>query len=144
MASKGLSGKSPAINLVAEVKRKAIALAKARAAVAKLEAEIDQIRDALAGVPPGSPVRLMRRETTPARPAPYIITSSVGLTADLLRETGKPMHVNDIISRLAERGHRVNPATLVGNLSRHIKAGKTFDRHGPGVYGLREWREVKA
>lgn len=68
-------------------------------------------------------------------------TSSVGLTVEVLHHASKPLPVDEIIRAIEARGQTVKKTTLVGNLSRYIKAKKVFYRAGPNVYGLLEWKK---
>lgn len=63
----------------------------------------------------------------------------------ILRETGAPTHVYEIITRLQGRGFRADQArealrlSVVGALARKARARDTFISKGPGTYGLRDW-----
>ena len=136
MATKGAS----TVNLVAEIKQKTAAVARLRADLAKREAELDQIRQLLEDSKPAPPARLVgQRPRRGQRKSPYFATSSVGLTATLLKEIGKPLHVDEIVRILDERGQKVKRETLIGNLARYVKASLIFARFGPNVFGLKEW-----
>ncbi len=67
--------------------------------------------------------------------------NSVVWTVEVMRDKGEPMHVNDALARIQHRfGQTVKYATLVSNLVRLSKEGKTFFRAGKNIYGLIEWR----
>jgi hypothetical protein len=115
--------------------------------IERLQAELDEARKLLFGNVSG--IRRSNLALRPnvvyadpsLKPAPRL-TGSVQWTEEVLRDAGKPMHVNDIIASINRRfGVSVQYSTLVGNLSRLVKARKTFDRFGKNVFGLIEWRE---
>ena len=58
----------------------------------------------------------------------------------LLREIGTPLHVENIVIKLHERGINVQKASLIGTLSRKVKKRDVFVRgNRPNTYGLAEW-----
>lgn len=138
-----------------------IAVIKAKQAeIAKLQAELDEARALLTGGerivrPPARPspaarprpkarTKPLRKPSPPSRAAVVDVegimpTGSVAQAVEILREAQKPLYVMEIIKRIEERhGKKVKKDTLVGNLSRYVKAGKLFYRAGPNVYGLLE------
>ncbi len=145
-------------DLIAVIKQK-------QAAIAKLQAELDEARALLTGgtrqKPPQAGAREsvespMPRTTTPrhrkraaprrSRPAfapkgEIVPTSSVGRTVTVLKRAGKPLHVDEIMKQIETEGHKVSKGTLVGNLSRYVKAGRVFYRAAPSVFGLIEMRK---
>lgn len=68
-------------------------------------------------------------------------TSSVGRTVEVLKRAGKPLHVDKIIKEIEAQGHKIIKTTLVGNLSRYVKAKRVFYRAEPSVFGLIELRK---
>jgi hypothetical protein len=72
----------------------------------------------------------------------FVPTSSVGRAVEVLRQAGKPLHIAEIIRAIEARGGSVRKDTLVGNLSRYIKAKQVFYRVSPSVYGLLEFKRV--
>ena len=128
-----------------------IALIKDKQAqIAKLQAELDEARRVLLGPPAGTqklpPLPPMPRRA-PNKKLPFSSrqaseSSSVSRTIEVLREHGGPMAVDEILARIHQKyGERVKKDTLVGNLSRYVKAGKTFHRPKPSMYGLLEQKE---
>jgi hypothetical protein len=126
-------------------------------AIAKLEAELTEARAILLKAPSrqGSPSEIVgvpskkkrtshhgRREPGRRVGAPGILPmSSVGLTVEVLRQAGKPLHVTDIIRDIEAKGHKVSKTTLIGNLSRYVQDKRVFYRAGPNVFGLIEMRK---
>ena len=63
----------------------------------------------------------------------------------VLREAKAPMHIEEIVKRMQERGMQKNRppaalrASLVSGLDRRIARQETFTKPQPATYGLREW-----
>lgn len=144
-------------DLIAVIKQK-------QTAIAKLQAELDEARALLTGgtsEKPRARVREWAESPTPRPAAPkrrkraarrrsratftpkgeIVPTSSVGRTVTVLKRVGKPVHVDEIIKQIQADGHKVNKNTLVGNLSRYVKAGRVFYRAAPSVFGLLEMKK---
>lgn len=121
-----------------------LALIKARRErIATLETEIEQLR---AELKEATELLLAPQDAgQPGRPslAPEAKTAggnSMEWAEGVLQDAGMPLHVNDLLSAIERKYHRkVRYATLVGNLSRAVKAGRTFRRFGPNVFGLTQW-----
>ena len=69
--------------------------------------------------------------------------SNTKLVADILREAGHPLHIDEII-RLAgtSRGVELHRESIVSALSKKLLEGKVFRRTGRNEFSLLEW-EVK-
>lgn len=63
--------------------------------------------------------------------------SSVWWAIKVLQMAGRPLHIRDILTRIAlESGLEFKEATVVSNLSRYVTHGDTFNRPFPNVFGL--------
>lgn len=123
--------------------------------IAKLQAELDEARALLLGETRAAAVtskiaspivtttpkgRHLKRTKKRARKIPP--TSSVARAIQLMREAGGPLDVETIIRETERRfNQQVKKDTLVGNLSRYVKAGDIFYRSGTSTYGLLELKE---
>ena len=69
--------------------------------------------------------------------------SNTKLVADILREAGHPLHIDEII-RIAgrARGVALHRESIVSALSKKLLEGKVFRRTGRNEFSLLEW-EVK-
>ena len=132
-----------------------------QAAIAKLQAELDEARAALtddrspmataqlaahsprAGSRKGYQGKSRGRSRSGRQVGvPGIVpTSSVGMTVEVLRRAGKPLHVNEIVKAIEERGKKISKGTLTGNLWRYVKDKRVFYRAGRNIFGLLELRE---
>lgn len=64
------------------------------------------------------------------------LPGSIGaLATDALREAGKPLHVDEILSRLRGKGSKAAKHTVVGALARYTKIGR-LRRTAPSTYAL--------
>jgi hypothetical protein len=64
--------------------------------------------------------------------------ASIGtMILDILHETGRPMHVDDLIPKLRGKGSQASRATVIGTLSRYRAEGK-LRRVAPNTYGLKK------
>ena len=61
--------------------------------------------------------------------------SAVRLAYRILRESGCPLHVREILSRMGLQGERTS-TSLTSSLARYAKAGRYFVRTGQGVYDI--------
>lgn len=140
--------------LIALIKKKQARIARLDAQKAAVQAELDEASAMLSkkaptdtgAAPPATP-KTGRKAKKP-RPGssrvgtPGIIpTSSVGLAVGVLKRAGKPLPVTDIIRELQAQGHNVVKTTLVGNLSRYVKAKRVFFRAAPSIFGLLEFKK---
>lgn len=113
--------------------------------LAELKAELRDARAILSGRPNEPELPLLRPRsrhgfTGGKRAKPIQQGSSVWWTVQVLRDTGAPMHIDNIITTIFERsGETVKKATLVSNLSRYIAHNDTFVRPEPSVYGLLDY-----
>jgi hypothetical protein len=69
--------------------------------------------------------------------------SNTRLVADILREAGRPLHIDEIIRIAGEaRGVVLHRESIVSALSKKLLEGKVFRRTGRNEFALLEW-EVK-
>lgn len=109
-----------------------------QAAIAKLQAELDEARRLLLG-DVSAPKQGHGYAVVTAGSPPAGKTSTMMAVDVLVGVGGQGRHVNDILAGIkAMYGVEVKRDTLVGNISRLIKQGKTFTRKGPNVFGLKE------
>jgi hypothetical protein len=58
---------------------------------------------------------------------------------DILQRARTPLHVNEIIERVAQRhGQRVDRESLVSSLAKKVQRGDRFVRTDKNVFGLLE------
>ena len=69
--------------------------------------------------------------------------SNTKIVADILREAGHPLHIDEIIRIAGEnRGVELHRESIVSALSKKLLEGKVFRRTGRNEFALLEW-EVK-
>jgi hypothetical protein len=65
--------------------------------------------------------------------------SQVDMAFDILQRARTPLHVNEIIERVAQRhGQRVDRESLVSSLAKKVQRGDRFVRTDKNVFGLLE------
>jgi hypothetical protein len=135
-----------------------VALIRAKQAeIAKLQAELDEARAALAGraleaapskrAPVGTvkqrPKTLSRRRrgASEVRGAEVLPGGSAAShAANAIKAAGRPLHVRDLLRAMEEEVAKIKATTLVGSLSRWVNR-RVFYRAGPNVFGLAEMRK---
>ena len=139
-------------DLLELIRQKQARVGELRKEIEAVQQELDEARSLLSGGPPAVPRHLAAIgaaivEAATQRDQPQIMGegSSVTLARAVLRQRGRPMHAQEIVAEIERRfQRRVLLDTLVGNISRMIKSGRTvFVRTGPNTYGLGEWKEQK-
>ena len=66
--------------------------------------------------------------------------SQPSMAYDILIESGMPLHVNEIIGRIAHRfGVKIDRESLVSSLSKKVVRRDRFFRAGKNTFGLLEW-----
>ena len=68
--------------------------------------------------------------------------SNTKTVADILREAGHPLHIDEIIRLAGSRGVVLHRESIVSALSKKLLEGKVFRRTGRNEFSLLEW-EVK-
>ena len=80
------------------------------------------------------------RKGPPERPKkrPERGKSQVDLVQDILERSKKPLHITEILERIA-RIHRVelDRESVVSALTKKIRRGERFERSGPNVFTLK-------
>ncbi len=88
--------------------------------------------------PPPSPDGIKRGEDVPP-PGRSVAGSRQGplrlLVLEILREAGKPLHVDELVARLRAAGKPADSAIVAITLADHIKSGKIY-RTPQDTYGL--------
>lgn len=127
-----------------------------QAQIAKLQAELDEVRRFLVG-DTGSVVTTAPRRSSPKVPRADLLPgldhegvrgarrrrggrdSSITMAVAVVSESGRPIHVDDMIAKIATKyGKKVEKQTLVSGLARLVKRGEIFERTGPNTFGLKE------
>lgn len=129
-----------------------VALIKAKLEqIAKLRADLDEARAALAGdarPTHPTPAGLSRKPLVKGRLAgkqaeEQTLTpdSAAYWAAEAIRAAGQPLHARDIIKAVEQDGHKVKFVTLVGTLCRWHKKRRIFYRDAKNTFGLLEMRK---
>ncbi len=62
--------------------------------------------------------------------------SDISKVLNLLRESDKPLHIDEILKKLEYEHDKRKKVSLVGSLTSYIRNGRFFKRYGPNVFGL--------
>ena len=84
-------------------------------------------------------VRRLRREAQPAKQrSPAKGRSQVDLAFDVLQRAGKPLHVSELIARVAKiHGVTLDRESIVSALTKKVQRGDRFVRTAPNVFSLK-------
>lgn len=117
-------------NLQRLVDRKQQELAELEAQSREAKVYIQALLDAMKSLP---------RESFHASPADALRPETIGYRArKFILEAGKPLHVNDILSKLARPVDKANRVSVSGTLSAFVRNGEIFTRPAPNTFGLAE------
>lgn len=87
-------------------------------------------------------VRTLKREQMSSKPRPRMSKSHPVMSYDILRESGHPLHINELIERIRERfGISVDRESLVSSLTKKVMRRDRFTRVAKNTFGLVEWEE---
>jgi hypothetical protein len=74
-----------------------------------------------------------------------ITPSYIDDAVTVLRHSGKPLHIRQIMERISElRGKSLHRNSVEASINRHVlksKVNRKLSRFGPSIYGLSEWKE---
>lgn len=63
----------------------------------------------------------------------------VAKVRDLLKSTGKPLHINDILKGVGKPADKKNKLSLSGSLAAYVRDNQIFTRTAPNTFGLTEF-----
>jgi len=121
------------IALAVELDRKLRRLDALRRRVHVLETDTNALKRSLE-IMGGKPEELQHDGLTQTR------GMSIPATIEVLRESGQPLHADEIITRLNVKGIDIQKQSLTSNLSRLVINADTFYRADSNTFGLLEWQ----
>ena len=62
--------------------------------------------------------------------------SNVGKAYEILKKTGKPMHLNDILTAIGKNTSKKERISLAGSLASYVRRNHIFTRPAPNTFGL--------
>jgi hypothetical protein len=119
-----------------------------QALLSKIQSELDEAKALLDGrAQPADHAKVRGRRPekgtkamSPWGPVSIKPRSSVGRAQKVLRRSGQPLQIDELLAAINKTaGRKVKRTTLVGNLSRYVTKGVIFTRTGPNIFGLMEW-----
>lgn len=90
------------------------------------------------------PVRVRRGKIVHPMKGKVNPKSSVGHALAVLRESGVPLHMNELMTRMKKRGSEPKKGSLVSTMMKLSKRGHIFYKADqPSTFGLVEWKQAK-
>jgi hypothetical protein len=128
------------VGIAEQIRDKQKRLMEIEAEAITIRRELLEAKQQLLGTVEGA-----RFDPSPIRQGKQPSGNSTEWATSVLKVAGRPMHVNEIIAAIERDFHvTVRYATLVGNIARLVKKSRVFERTGPNVFGLVEWRAEEA
>jgi len=111
--------------------------------VEKSESFIQGMQEALKMLPKESEKDTRRMSKTKTTTT-FRTGSDVEKAYSLLRETGKPMHISEILVGIGKEDTKANRMSLSSSLSRYVRNDELFKRPAPNSFALKETKESVA
>lgn len=90
-------------------------------------------------------IRLLPRETLNGNQEQSLRPgTALAKARDVLKESGKPMHINDLLKAMGKPADKKNKLSLSGSLSTYVRSGQIFYRPAPNTFGLIEMSKTSA
>ena len=105
-------------------------LAELRSQIEHTEAFVQGLQEALRMLPKDENDRAKRRRGI-IRPG-----SDMGKIRDLIRQTGRPMYIGEIIKGLGRSDTKANRMSISGSLGRYVRLGEVFRRVSPNTFAI--------
>ena len=83
-----------------------------------------------------SPALNGRRRATASSDAALRPGGDVHRAWELIKQAGKPLHINDLITRLGKPLTSKNKKSLAGTINNYVREGRIFNRPKPNTFGL--------
>jgi len=83
-------------------------------------------------------MRLLPKDAATTSEATLRPDTILARTRDVLRATGKPMHINDLLKALGSPSDSKHKLSLGGSLANYVRKGQIFTRPAPNTFGLIE------
>ena len=84
-------------------------------------------------------IRKLSGESIPAEKSRHKRTSNIDMVEAVLKNTGKPLHVRDIIAAVKEKfGIELDRDSISSAIIKQVRKEKRFVRTAPNTFGLRQ------
>lgn len=70
--------------------------------------------------------------------------TKIAKVRDLIREAGRPLHIDEIMDKLGEPSDINARVSIVGSLSKYVKNGQVFKRTATSTFGLKDSPDAEA
>ena len=88
--------------------------------------------------------KLLPRNGVNGQPLALRANSDLAKARDAIRETGRPMHVSEILQKLGKPLTRETRSSLSGSIGWYVRRNEIFTRPAPNTFGLVEFEKVEA
>lgn len=82
-------------------------------------------------------IKLLPREASEEQPE-LRANSALARTRDLIRNSGKPLHISELLKLLGKPTDKKNRVSLSGTLSSYARSGRIFTKTAPNTFSLIE------
>lgn len=127
-----------------QIAKKREELEELEAAVAVLQASITEINGVIKGFEEA--IQLFPKEPTATNFEQDISNlrgdSDVGKAYKFIRNTGKPVRIEDIVEGIGKENTKKARQALAGQLSYNYREGRIFTRPKPNTFGLLVWAQA--
>ncbi len=114
-----------------------------RSQIDKSEAFIQGLQEALK-LTPKEAGKDTRRTVKHKAAKSFRAGSDVAKTYSLLQQTGKAMHISEILIGIKKEDTKANRLSLSSSLSRYVRNNQIFSRPKPNSFGLKEHADIGA
>ena len=101
-----------------------------RSQIEHAEAFIQGLQEALRMLPKSEGDKTRRRKVA-IRPG-----SDMAKIRDLIKQTGRPMYIGEIVTGLGRPDTKANRTSIAGSLGRYVRFGEVFKRVKPNTFAL--------
>lgn len=114
---------------------------KEKAKIAELRSQIDKAESFVAGLQEA--LRMLPKEGTPERQPEAVmrVGSEMSKVRDLLKKTGKPLYITDILKGIGKEVTPTNRTSISGSLDNYARRGTVFKKVATRTYGLVEFAD---
>ena len=117
-----------------KVKQKEEEVLKIREQLIRAEAYLEALQESL---------RLIQRTSSTSGGFGLRPGSLIDKVRKVLLESGKPMHVGELLQSIGKEVNKKNRSSLSGSLGSYVRQGYIFTRPAPNTFGLKEFNNLE-
>lgn len=120
------------------IERKQAEIRELEMRIREAHSYLQALQDSAKLLPKDADNKLVASSGTGLRPG-----TALAKVRDIIKESGAPMHVNDILVSLGSPVDVKHRVSLVGTLGSYSRKGKVFTRTAPNTFGLIELGHIE-